>query len=87
MLFGCVEVVTCCFVMMPRGIHMRLFCHCCSLPFLGNGSPSEYDGAASRRVIHHFSIQATLHPDLFIHSTKGVWPSIGDRRLFPQKVF
>jgi hypothetical protein len=68
-LFGCVEVVTCCFVMMPRGIHMRLLCHC-SLPFLGNGSPNHYDGAASCRVIHHFSTQATVHPDLFIHSTK-----------------
>jgi hypothetical protein len=68
-LFGCVDVVSCCFAMMPRGIHMCLLCHC-SLPFLGNGSPNQYDGVASRRVIQHFRTQATLPPDLFIHSTK-----------------
>src|ERR1700761_3791253 len=83
-LFGCIEMMTCCFVMMPRGIHMRLFCHGCSLPFLGNGSPNLYDGAASRRVIHHFTNQATVHQYLFIYSTKGVRASIRDRRLFTE---
>jgi len=81
-LFGCVEMVTCCFVMMPRGIHMRLFCHGCSLPFLGNGSPNHYDGAASRRVIHPPQHPATPRPDLFIYSTKGVRP-INLRRTNP----
>jgi hypothetical protein len=49
-LSGCVDVVTCCFGVMLCSIHMILFCHC-SLPFLGNGSPNQYDDITSRRVI------------------------------------
>ena len=82
-LFGCVDVVSCCFAMMPRGIHMCLLCHC-SLPFLGNGSPNQYDGVASRRVIQHFRTQATLPPDLFIHSTKRRLTLDWRWRLFTQ---
>jgi hypothetical protein len=49
-LFGCVDVVSCRFGMMPSGIHMRLFCHD-PLPFLGTESPNSYDGSAPQGVI------------------------------------
>lgn len=83
-LFGCVEMVTCCLVMMPRGIHMRLFCHYCSLPFLGNGSPNQYDGTVPRRVIR--SLRHPPHTaSTFIHPfNKRRLTFYGERCLFTQ---
>jgi len=68
-LFGCVEMVTCCFVMMPRGIHMRLFCHGLFTAFSGKRitqplrwrrispryPPTSAPGDATPRFVHLFN--------------------------------